>query len=249
MSGTLDALVELHSVLARLGTERARYEDVPAPLRELRAERDRIAQEIASHDATLASAELERRAAEAAAADETSRVTHYEEQTALVKTQREYSALLAEIDAARGRRRTHEEAALAAMEKLETARTRRSELAEQLEALETQASEQLQEWEQDQPAAKALVEDLEHQAELLRARIPRPALQLYERLQVRHGADPLARIDRVERPGSGPVMWRCSVCNYSVRPQVVVEIQTQGELVVCDCGRQRLFYLGPSATP
>lgn len=249
MSGTLDALVELHNVLGRLGTERARYEEVPEPLRALRAERDQVTQEIAELDAAIAAGELERRAGEAAAADEASKIAHFQEQTSRVKTQREYGALLAEIDGAKGRQRGHEESTLAVMERLEAARTRRGELAERLTALEQQVGSQLDHWEGEKPAARASVDDLEHQAELLRAKIPMAALKLYERLQVRHGTDPLARIDRVERPGSGPVMWRCSVCNYSVRPQVVVEIQTQGELVVCDCGRQRLFYLGPSATP
>ena len=135
------------------------------------------------------------------------------------------------------------------MERLDGARERRTELAARLAEIEQQAAALLAEWESELPAARAAVEDLDHQAALLRERIPAPALQLYQRLQRRHGADPLARIDRVERPGAGPVMWRCSVCNYSVRPQVVVEIQTQGELVVCDCGRQRLFFLGPNVSP
>lgn len=249
MSGTLDALVELHSVLARLGSERARYEDEPEPLKLIRIERDQVTNEIAGLEAGLSTSELERRAAEAAVADEASRIAHFEEQTARVKTQREYGALLAEIDGAKGRRREHEEGVLTAMESLEAARARKTELEGRLAELEEQLGAQLAEWERSKPSARSTAEELEHQAAMLRERIPKNALALYERLQLRHGADPLARIDRVERPGSGPVMWRCSVCNYSVRPQLVVEIQTQGELVVCDCGRQRLFFLGPNATP
>jgi predicted nucleic acid-binding Zn-ribbon protein len=197
----------------------------------------------------IATTERDRRAAEAAASDEGSRITHLEEQTSLVKTQREYSALLSEIDGGKGRRRQHEESALAAMEGHEAAHARRAELEERLAALESEIQSSSTEWESNRPGVRATLDDLKHQASLLREKIPAPALQLYQRLQQRHSGDPLARIDRVERPGSGPVMWRCSVCNYSVRPQVVVEIQTNGELVVCDCGRQRLFFLGPSATP
>jgi predicted nucleic acid-binding Zn-ribbon protein len=248
MRGTLDALVELHGVLTRLEQARARCENVPEPLRQLQTERDQVTAEIATLDATAAEVDRERRAAEAAAADEQSKISHFEEQISRVTTQREYGALLAEIDGARERKRQHEDGALGAMEKVDGARGRSAELAGRLAELEAQAGALLAEWESDRPAARAAIDALEHQASLLRERIPAPALQLYQRLQKRHGADPLARIDRVERPGAGPVMWRCSVCNYSVRPQVVVEIQTQGELVVCDCGRQRLFFLGPSVT-
>ena len=249
MRGTLDALVELHGVLTRLEQERARCENVPEPLRLLQDEREAVSTEISGIDATHAEAERERRAAETAASDEQSKIAHFEDQTSRVTTQREYGALLAEIDGAKGRKRLHEEAALAAMERLDSARARRSELAARLAEIEQQAAALLAEWDRELPAVRGAVEDLDHQAALLRERIPAPALQLYQRLQRRHGADPLARIDRVERPGAGPVMWRCSVCNYSVRPQVVVEIQTQGELVVCDCGRQRLFFLGPNVSP
>jgi predicted nucleic acid-binding Zn-ribbon protein len=249
MHGTLDALVELHGVLTRLEHERARCENVPEPLRQLRAQRDEVSTQLGVLDATTAEAERERRAAETAASDEQSKIAHFEEQTSRVTTQREYGALLAEIDGARGRKRQHEEAGLAAMERLDGERARRTELETRLAELEQGAATLLAEWEGGLPVARASIEDLEHQAALLRERIPAPALQLYQRLQRRHGTDPLARIDRVERPGSGPVMWRCSVCNYSVRPQVVVEIQTHGELVVCDCGRQRLFFLGPNVSP
>jgi predicted nucleic acid-binding Zn-ribbon protein len=32
----------------------------------------------------------------------------------------------------------------------------------------------------------------------------------------------------------GPVVWHCSVCNYRVRPQMIVEIKTNGALVQCE---------------
>jgi hypothetical protein len=78
---------------------------------------------------------------------------------------------------------------------------------------------------------------------VLRDTLPKPALVVFERLRELHAGDPMAQVIKVERPGSGPTMYRCRVCNYSVRPQAVVQIQTAGELIVCDCGRQRIFYL------
>ncbi len=38
--------------------------------------------------------------------------------------------------------------------------------------------------------------------------------------------------------------WSCGACNYRVRPQVVVEIRTQGSLIECDSCKRILFVEG-----
>ncbi|HVS63694.1 MAG TPA: hypothetical protein VMT85_09370 [Thermoanaerobaculia bacterium] len=243
MTLSIETVVELLGVLTELEGERRKLSGLPQPLQDLQVELEQLTREISELESVAVDADSERRAAELEASARQEKVEHYQGQISKVTTQREYGALLSEIDTMNQQRKEHEEAALAALERheqssqsVEEMRTRRQELDAAYEA-------QLAEWEEQRPSVAERIQQLEAQAEVLRERLPPAALQVFERLRALHDGDPMAQVIRVERPGSGPIMYRCKVCNYSVRPQAVVQIQTGGELIVCDCGRQRIFYL------
>jgi predicted nucleic acid-binding Zn-ribbon protein len=241
MSRILDSIVELQSVLSQLRVERGRYDTLPAETRELETARAAIEQELATLEETAREADSQRRAAEGEAALCQERLAHYQQQIDRVQTQREYGALLSEIDAMNAKRRGHEEIALGALERHEQATATRVELAQRFVELDATYQEQRAGWEEGRPELAKLIADLESQATTLRDRLPAAVLAQYDRLYELHSGDPLARVLRLQRAG-GQAIYRCSVCNYSVRPQVVVELQNTGGLVSCDCGRQRIFY-------
>jgi predicted nucleic acid-binding Zn-ribbon protein len=243
MTLSIETVVELHEVLTELEAERLKLSGLPAPLQELEKELEQLATEITGLESTLAEADSTRRAAELEASARLEKVEHYQGQISKVTTQREYGALLSEIDTMNVQRKAHEEEALAALERHEQATRSVDEMRTSRQELDADYRSQLAEWDEQKPAAEERIQRLEAQAAVLRERLPRAALQLFERLRTLHDGDPMAQVIKVERPGSGPIMYRCKVCNYSVRPQAVVQIQTAGELIVCDCGRQRIFYL------
>ncbi|HVS15251.1 MAG TPA: hypothetical protein VMV46_15090 [Thermoanaerobaculia bacterium] len=243
MSPSIETIVELHHVLTELDSERQKLTGLPEPMRVLREELDQVGAELERLQEVVAEAEAARRAAELEAASRQEKIDHYQGQISRVTTQREYGALLTEIDTMSQQRREHEEEALASLERQEQTAQASEELRARHQELDVAHRTQLEEWEGQKPAVTARIDELEARVSVLRERLPRPALQLFERLRELHGGDPMAQVIKVERPGSGPTMYRCRVCNYSVRPQAVVQIQTAGELIVCDCGRQRIFYL------
>ncbi len=240
MERVLDTIVDLQQASTELAHSRALLEGVPESMQELHDQYEHQRSEIERLEQEWQQAELERRAAEAEAATGKESIERYQEQIARVTTQREYGALLSEIDTVRARMREADDEALQAIERQDEASTQLDEIRGAFETLNEQYQEQLAVWEEQKPEMRKRVEALEGQIEVFRERLPPAALLQYERLFDRHGGAPLAAIGVVESTGA-PIR-HCSFCNYRIRPQVVVQIQTQGALVPCD-SCQRILYL------
>jgi predicted nucleic acid-binding Zn-ribbon protein len=239
MARHLVTLVELQEVLVRLVDARSRHAAVPEPLAALQEENEQLTARIAELQNVISEADSEQRSAEGLATEAQQKAEHFESQTSLVTTQKEYGALLSEIDAAKQARETADESALAAIERADVSRTELETLTAQQAELAEKLAAGLAEWESERPELEAEVQGLEQRAEGLRAELPPQVATLFERLLTRHTGSPLARIIEIERPGA--TMWRCEACNYSVRPQVVVQVRTGNEVVLCDTC-QRVFY-------
>ncbi len=244
MERVLDTIVELQRASTELARCRALLDGVPESMQELHDEHERQQSEIEQLEQDCQQAELERRAAEAEAATGKESIERYQEQTARVTTQREYGALLSEIDTVRARMREADEEALQAIERQEAATTRLDDVRDRFGTVDREYQKQLAAWEQQKPEMRKQVEVLEGRIDALRERLPPAVLLQYERLFERHDGSPLAAIRVVE--GAGPPIRHCSFCNYRTRPQVVVQIQTQGALVPCD-SCQRILYLDDGA--
>ena len=136
--------------------------------------------------------------------------------------------------------READDRALLALEQQDVAAARLDELRGAFESLDQQYQEALAAWEEQKPAMRKRVQVLEGRIEVFRERLPPAALKQYQRLFDRHGGAPLAVI-RVIESARAPIR-HCSFCNYRIRPQVVLQIQTQGAIVPCD-SCQRILYL------
>ncbi|REJ81485.1 MAG: hypothetical protein DWQ36_24835 [Acidobacteria bacterium] len=239
MARHLDTLVELQDVLVRLADARERHASVPEPVAELQRESAELEAGIARLQEAIETADQDKRSAEGSAADARDKAQKYEAQIPRVTTQKEYGALLSEIDAAKRSQEAADDAALAAIELADTSRGELDALAERHGEVATALAEGLAEWELQRPEIEQTVAQLEQRAEELRQQLTPQVASLFERLVERHGGDPLARIVEIERPGAN--MWRCAACNYSVRPQVVVQVRAGNDVVLCDTC-QRVFY-------
>lgn len=242
MATQLDTIVTLNRVLAELAAAEAALSGVPDWMRELHGEHAAQLAEIKGLEESLTSAADDRRDAEVAVADAQEKLKHYQQQMSLVTTQREYGALLKEIDTTKGTIAQLEEDAVSAHERQEGSHealeVRRAAFAE----LDARYQSELVRWEQEKPAIDARAQELRARAATLREQLPRATFSHYERLRARLGGDPLAAVKRVERTAaSGPTMHSCSACNYRVRPQVVVEIRNGTDLVQCESCKRILY--------
>ncbi len=240
MERVLDTIVELQEASVELARSLALLDGVPESMQELHREHESRRSEIEELEQEQQQAELERRAAEIESAAGKDSIRNYQEQISRVTTQREYSALLSEIDTVRAQMREADEKALLALERQDQASALLDELRGAFESLDLQYREALAGWEEQKPAMRQRVDVLKGRIEVFRERLPPATLNQYERLFQRHRGSPLAVIRMIES-ARAPIR-HCSFCNYRIRPQVVLQIQARGALVPCD-SCQRILYL------
>jgi predicted nucleic acid-binding Zn-ribbon protein len=246
MSGTLESVIALQSALDALRSAEAQLADVPDWMRELHEEYSERKAEIDVIDEEAEAAAQDHRTAEAEAEDARAKLKHYQEQIGAVRTQREYAALLQEIDTSKEQIRQAEAESLEALERQEEANGRLEEARQGFADLETRYSEAMAKWETEKPGVEKEAETLRGTIETIREQLPRQVVTMFDRIHERHDGDALATVREVERPKK-PSIWCCSACNYRVRPQSVVVLRRMAdqhsggpELILCDSCRRIL---------
>lgn len=237
----LETVIALQKTLDRLKDARQRLEGIPDWMRELHDQHSERRAEIEALENEIEQSRLDRRNAEGAVQEQQEKLKRFQQQINAVKTQREYGALLQEIDTAKEEIRNLEEQELEAMERRETAEQSLTEKRQAFQELDQRYKAELEKWEEEKPGVEREVRELEAQAEKNRQRLPRPVLSQFERLRDRLDDQALAAIRTVQRPGRGPQTWHCAACNYRVRPQVVVQIRNQGSILQCDSCKRILY--------
>lgn len=240
METHLSIVVKLQRSLDELQANQAQLDGIPDWMQELHGRYSERKQEIDALTAVQEEAGGQRRAAEAEAADYQEKLANYQSQIGRVRNQREYSALLQEIDTVKEQIRLAEERALEAIANHDETQTKLDEERAGFAELDEQYQTELAKWEQQKPEVRSRVESLNSKVKELEQQLPPNVLDLFRRILDRHAGQALAQIQNVERVGKGPQIWSCGSCNYRVRPQSVVEITNNGSLVLCDSCRRIL---------
>ncbi len=237
----LRAILELQQALDEVRAAEELLAGIPDWMRELHEQYSARKAEIDALEAEIEGLRQERRVHEGETVDYREKVKHYQEQISQVRNQREYGALLQEIDGAKEQIRTLEEKALAAMERQEEIQLRLVEEQESFRELDERHAAGLKKWEAEKPGVEQQAVKLRDRIAVLRDRVPRNLLSQFERIAERYGGQALAPVQKIDR-GKGPSMWHCGACNYRVRPQSVVLIQTQGSVELCDSCKRILYF-------
>lgn len=241
MKSHLDTIIRLQATLDELGAAEAMIHGIPDWMRELHDEHSERKAEIDAVRASFEEAAQDRRTAEAGTADAQDKLKHFQEQIGRVRNQREYSALLQEIDAVKQTIKDLEEQAIAALEQQEAHKGTLEEQQASFGELDERYAAELAKWEKEKPGVARRAEELRQQAAELREGLPRPILSQFELIFDRYEGQAMAEVLPVDRPGKGQQMWRCGSCNYRIRPQSVVEIRNNGSVVLCDSCKRILF--------
>jgi len=246
MNSPLDSIVALQGTLSRLAEVQSRLNGIPDSMRELHAQHSARQTEIDALESAAAEAAKDRRTAESAIADTQEKLKHYQQQIGLVRTQREYAALLQEIDTEKSSVKGLEEQALQALERETKAQSELEEQREAFRELDAAFGEEMKRWEAEKPGVAAEASTLLAQVKELEAHLQPGLLSRFNRLLARTRGEALAAIKLADRSGRGPQIWSCGACNFRVRPQIVVEIRNQGAILECDSCK-RILYLGAEA--
>lgn len=242
MNQTLQNILELQTALSSLHEAEQRLHGIPDWMRELHDEHEKRKAEIQTLEASAEEAAKQRRTAEGAVQDAQEKLKKYQQQINKVSTQREYGALLQEIDTAKGQITSNEEQAFSSLERHEQAQKDLAALRESFREIEERYAAEQTRWEAEKPEIARQVADFKGRIADLKAKLPRPLVSQFERILDRYPTGAVAPVRPIERPGQKQREWHCVACNYRVRPQVVVEIRNGNSLVQCESCKRILFF-------
>ena len=235
MNSDLAGLIRLQradSELRRVETELAqiprRRSDIMASLA---AERGRLDAARASLDAS----QKTRRRLEGELQDLESKRSKYKGQLMEVKTNKEYTAVLHEIEGVEREIRAREDLVLGEMEKAEslTAEVKREE--GQFKAMEQEHRAREKGLDEEEARFKAEAGRLTAERDAEAGRLPPSALELFQRV---------ARLRGVAVAEARDGM--CQVCHLKLRPQMYVDLKKNEEIVQCPACNRILYFEPPA---
>jgi predicted nucleic acid-binding Zn-ribbon protein len=210
-------------------------------MQELHDEYSANADEIEQLQAIMEEASQDHRSAETSIQDAETRFQKLQEQITQVRTQREYAALLKEIDAIKAEIQDLEDKGLTAMERQEEVARDLEERRQAYSGTEEKYQEALSRWEEEKPSVAQRAESLKGEVSRLERELNPRVGALFHRLVGTRKGEALAPIRKASNVGGGNPIWHCSACHYQIRPQAAVEIRTGRGVVQCDGCRRILF--------
>ncbi len=217
--------LEMQAARSVVAATPARIEEIEGRFRERNAEYVAVRER---HDA-LEKDQRERQA-ELAVLEETQK--KYMDNLMQVKNQREYAAMLKEIDAVKVQIAAHEEAVLKDMEELETLHgdleARSAHIAEERVQVDREGAQA----EADATAAREMIARCQAERARIESELP---------------SDLVDNVRRVEEARQGIFLTRadrdmCQACFVRVRPQVFQEIRQSFRIHVCSNCRRYLYF-------
>lgn len=248
MASQLNLVTKLQRSLTEASDLNALLSGIPDWMQELHDEYSSRKSEIDTLEEALEAAAAERRAAEATDADCQEKLKGYQDQISQVRNQREYGALLQEIDLVKTQIRDCEEKALTALELYEANEKLRDEARDAFADLDQRYAKSMKKWEAEKPDIAQQAKEIEEDIKNLESSLPANILAHFRRVFDRHQGNAIAAVQKVQQTGKKKAeIWHCGACNYRVRPQSVVQIADKGTLVLCDSCKRILYLAEDSA--
>ncbi|HSD26873.1 MAG TPA: C4-type zinc ribbon domain-containing protein [Vicinamibacteria bacterium] len=237
MNADLEKLVRLHHAEASLKSIESDLAEVPRLRKEIedRLERDRSHLDAAK--AALAGSQKARKEHESAVADLKAKLSKYKGQLMEVKTNKEYTAVLHEIEGVERDIRTRDDLTFGEMEKEEslTQEVKREEA--DFKALAADAAKEKADLDARAAALGAEASRKQSERDAAAASIPEEALALYARV--------------AKQRGSGVAEARegmCQACHVRMRLQVWVEVKKNEQVLQCESCSRILYFEPPPPT-
>lgn len=237
MNPDLEKLVHLHHVESELGRVESELADIPRFRKELATRLDAGRERLDAAKADLEASQKTRKAHESAVQDLETKRSKYKGQLMEVKTNKEYTAMLHEIEAVEREIRSREDQILEEMEKAEVLvlDIRREEAA--FKIVEQEAKTQAvgldaREAKLAKDAGRLLAERDE-----VAASVPEDPLHTYHRVAKLRGTGVAEAKDGM-----------CQACRMKLRLQVWVELRKNEALYQCESCSRVLYYEPPPPT-
>ena len=243
MGATLDALHRLQSIEDRLRSVR---EQIDSKRRLVLARRNRVAhieRQINDTHQAIRQAQTEADRFELDRLTREEHVARLREALNRTKSNKEYAALLTQLNTEKADMLKLEDSALSAMGRVEQERKKEAEMKALIEKEKSQATEVTKTVQEAEGKLAAELEALERERADAADHIPAKALSVFERACERHEGEAMALVERVHPKRAEYV---CTGCNMSIPLEVINALQSRDEVQQCQtCSR--ILYLEASA--
>lgn len=236
MLASLEQLIALQDLDSAAEAARRRLAELPAAERELDAQIAAAGNRLAEVDRELAANGEARRELEKEVAQVDGRLARFDDHKASVKTNQEFTALLHEIEMARGQKDGIEDRILALLEQADQIAAERAAAEGDLAGVTRHAEAERQTIAAERTALEAELARLASLRETQAAALDAGLRARYEQLLKQRRMVAVAALD-------GDV---CSACNVKQRPVVTQHVRGGEEIVLCD-NCQRILYARPAA--
>ncbi len=238
-TGALDRLFLLQEVLVEVHDKTGKREKTPEHLTHIEAAYHDSRAQREETEKTLARAAERKKTLEGEILDLNEKLKKYQGQLQTVKTNREYGALLNELDVVKRDVRTREDEILALEESSAAAAAELERRNEAFPAEEADYEEQMKEWRAEQALLSEEIAKAEAQAKALRAELDARLLSTFDRLARVRAGIAVAKIDMV-----GAQTAACSACHVRLRPQLLSDLRLARETVTCESCKRILYWAG-----
>ena len=243
MGATLDALHRLQSIEDRLRSVR---EQIDSKRRLVQGRRNRVAhieRQINDTHQAIRQAQTEADRLELDRLTREEHVARLREALNRTKSNKEYAALLTQLNTEKADMLKLEDSALNAMGRVEQERKKETELKALIEKEKSQTAEVTKTVQEAEGKLAAELEALERERAGAADHIPARALAVFERACERHEGEAMALVERVHPKRAEYV---CTGCNMSIPLEVINALQSRDEVQQCQtCSR--ILYLEASA--
>ena len=223
----------IQQLALKIRSAREVVDQAPQRLEEIEARfRERNAEYVAVRD-RVEELEQDQRQREAKVQELQEQQKKFKDNLMQVKNQREYTAVLREIDSVTSEISTNEENALKNMEELETLREELTKHEAHIQEERARVEQETSEVKQAEAESTRTIETLSGDRAELEQDLPAATLATTRTLEPSRQGVFLARIDN---DGT------CTACYVRVRPQVVQEIKRGTKLHTCDSCRRFLYH-------
>ena len=239
MNPDLTRLIRLQQLESAAEDARRKIADHPARTQALDARLQSARDIVSGIKARLTAAADRRRAEEKDVAGVQTRLAKYKDQLLEVKTNREYTAMLHEIETAQNDIRTREDRILEIMMETDELNAAMKKAEAELKVAEKEVAAERIVLDTEMAGLQAEIEKATAERESVVAGIDRRVLSIFETTaKGRKGVAVAEAKDGL-----------CTICHVRLRPQVFNEVRKNESIIQCDSCRRILYFAGSSEAP
>ena len=228
----LETLCEVQKLDAKIMENEKKRALGPQKIEDMTREVAEVKEKLAKEKEIIEELEKERRKKEQELETEKTQIKKVETKLLEVKTNKEYQAILKEIEAARAANDKTEEEIILLMERVEDMKKEHQSSTKQLSKREKESAEEIKELEKEIKTVAAVVTDLKKEKERLLKSVREDLKARYKILIEKRGGVAVVNVKN----------GTCLGCFMNIPPQLFIEVMKNAKLITCPSCNRIFFY-------